>query len=269
MRQPVIAGNWKMYKTSQEGMALVEALLAKAPAFVGVEVVVCPPFTALAGVGWKLKGGTAIALGAQNCHWESQGAFTGEIAPPMLKELGCAYVILGHSERRQYFGETDANIQKKALACLAIGLKPIVCVGETLAQRQANDTWPVIERQLRDSLAGFTAPQIEQTVIAYEPVWAIGTGQNATPAQAQDVHAQIRAWLGKTFGQAAAERVRIQYGGSVKPENALTLMQQPDIDGGLIGGASLQVDSFLAIIQAAAQAKPTTQGKGATCCSSR
>ena len=263
MRRPIIAGNWKMFKTASEGVALVESLLGRVKEFGDVEVAVCPPFTALCEVGKRLRG-TAIALGAQNCHWESQGAFTGEVAPPMLQDLGCAYVILGHSERRQHFGETDERIQRKALACLAQGLRPIICIGETLAQREANRTLQVIEQQLRDCVGGFTKAHAAQAVIAYEPVWAIGTGQNATPAQAQEVHAFIRARLTQSFDAATAAQIRIQYGGSVKPENALELMQQPDIDGGLIGGASLQTDSFLKIIDATRHAN---QRKSAPCSS--
>ena len=261
MRRPIVAGNWKMFKTVLEGEALVDGVLGRAKEFGDVEVVVCPPFTALQAAGRRLRG-TAVALGAQNCHWESQGAFTGEVAPPMLKDVGCTYVILGHSERRQYFGETDERIQRKAHACLTLGLRPIICVGETLAQRDANQTLPVIEHQLRDCFKSVTAAQAGDTVVAYEPVWAIGTGKNATPAQAQEVHAFIRAWLARSFDAATAARLRIQYGGSVKPENALELMQQPDIDGGLIGGASLQAEAFLAIIAAARDAN---QRKRATC----
>ncbi len=263
MRKPLIAGNWKMFKTVPEGETFVDGLLGRAHEFGDVEVVVCPPFTALHAAGRRLHG-TAIALGAQHCHWELQGAFTGEVAVPMLKDVGCAYVILGHSERRQYFGETDERIRHKALACLGLGLRPIICIGETLAQRDASQTLQVIERQLRECFQGFTKAQAGQTVIAYEPVWAIGTGKNATPAQAQEVHAFIRAWLTRSFDAAIAAQLRIQYGGSVKPENALEIMRQPDIDGGLIGGASLQVDSFLKIIVATKQAK---QGAHTTCSS--
>ena len=261
MRKPIIAGNWKMYKTIPEAIALVDALAGRAGEFGDVEVVICPPFTALEQAAKRLRG-TPMALGAQDCHWETQGAFTGEVAPGMLTDAGCAYVILGHSERRQYFGETDERINQKALACLAQRLRPIICVGETLGQRQANETLHVIERQLRECLKGLTAAQLAQSVIAYEPVWAIGTGQNATPAQAQNVHTFIRDWLAQQHGAATAAQVRIQYGGSVKPENALELMRQTDIDGGLIGGASLQAEAFVRIIAAA---KEAMSSKGAAC----
>ena len=256
----LMAGNWKMHKTIPEGLALVEALIARAGEFGDVEAAVCPPFTALSEIGKRVRG-TAIALGAQDCHWETHGACTGEVAAGMLKDVGCTYVILGHSERRQHFGETDERIQQKAIACLGIGLRPIICVGETLAQRQADHTLQVVGQQLRDCLNGLAAAQMHQPVIAYEPVWAIGTGHNATPAQAQAVHAFIRAQLTQRFGDAIANQVRIQYGGSVKPDNARELMQQPDIDGGLIGGASLQAEAFVQIILAAKQAKDTP------CCS--
>lgn len=249
MRKPIIAGNWKMYKTPTEAAALVRELIplvkdAKA------EVVVAPPFTALDRVAGLIKS-TNIALGAQNVYWEKEGAFTAEIAPGMLVDLDVAYAIVGHSERRQYFGETDATVNKRALAALAAGLKPIVCVGETLAQRESGETAKVVEAQVRGGLASFTADQMNSSVIAYEPVWAIGTGKVASTEQAQEVHAIIRRLLGSMFGAEVAAGVRIQYGGSVKPDNAATLLSQPDIDGALVGGAALKADSFAAIVNAA------------------
>lgn len=243
-RKPIIAGNWKMYKTGAEATALVKALQAEI-AGSAAEVVVCPPYTALAALA-----GSGLQLGAQNVHWEKEGAFTGEISAVMLKEHGVRYVIVGHSERRQYFGETDAGVNKRAKAALANGLRPIVCVGELLADREAGKTETVVAGQVRGSLAGFSKDDILQTVIAYEPVWAIGTGKTASPAQAQEVHALIRRLLKELFGDAA-EKVRIQYGGSVKPDNAKELLGQPDIDGALVGGASLKAADFAAIVKAA------------------
>jgi len=249
MRRPIIAGNWKMYKTATEAATLVRELipLVKDAA---AEVVVAPPFTALDRVAGLIKG-TNIALGSQNVYWEKEGAFTAEVAPGMLVDLGVTYAIVGHSERRQYFGETDATVNKRALAALAAGLKPIVCVGETLAQRESGETAKVVEDQVRGSLADFTADQMNSSVIAYEPVWAIGTGKVASTEQAQEVHAIIRGLLGSMFGAEVAAGVRIQYGGSVKPDNAATLLSQPDIDGALVGGAALKADSFAAIVNAA------------------
>jgi len=213
-----------------------------------VEVVVCPPFTALAPVAEALKG-SSIALGAQNMHWEKQGAYTGEISPLMLREIGCKYVILGHSERRQYFGETDDSVNKKVKAALAHGLIPIICVGETLDQRAAGLTEQVVATQTTGALEGLTPGQVAGLVIAYEPVWAIGTGKTASEEDAQQVNRCIRTVIADQYGAAAAEAVRIQYGGSVKPGNARALMAQPDIDGALVGGASLQVDDFIGIIE--------------------
>ncbi|MCX7012150.1 MAG: triose-phosphate isomerase [Candidatus Sumerlaeota bacterium] len=249
MRIAFIAGNWKLNKTRPEARALVEALkplVANAKA----EVAVCPPFTALETVGALLTGSN-IRLGAQNCCHEPSGAFTGEVSPPMLKDLGCDYCIVGHSERRQYFGETDEGVNKKAKALLAAGIKPILCVGETLAQREANETEKVVERQVCGAYAGLSAADALQTVVAYEPVWAIGTGRNATPQQAQDAHKFIRGLLAKLYDQATAGAVRIQYGGSMKPSNAAELLSQPDVDGGLIGGASLKAEDFAGIVNAA------------------
>ena len=249
MRSRLIAGNWKMNMTAAQGAALAGAIQQGLTLRPGVAVAVCPPFTALDAVGKALRG-SSIALGAQNMHAQASGAFTGEVSAPMLLELGCTCVILGHSERRTLFGETDRIVNEKVRAALAAGLKPIVCVGETLEQRQAGQTAAVIATQVKGSLDG-VGGVIEKLVIAYEPVWAIGTGLTATPAQAQEVHAQIRALLTGMGGAEAAQRVTIQYGGSMKPDNARDLLAQPDIDGGLIGGAALKADAFRAIIQAA------------------
>jgi len=250
MRKPIVAGNWKMNKTAAEAQALVAALRPELAGLDGVEVVLCPPFTALAAVGAAIQG-TAIELGAQNMHAAPAGAYTGEVAANMLLELGCRYVILGHSERRTYFHETDELVNRKTRAALAAGLQPIVCVGETLAEREAGRTEAVVTAQVHGSLAGLGADAWPRTVIAYEPVWAIGTGRTATAAQAQEVHALIRRLLADLAGGRVAAAVRIQYGGSVKPSNARELMSQPDIDGGLIGGASLEARSFLDIVRGA------------------
>ncbi len=249
-RKPVIAGNWKMYKTAAEAAVLVNELKREVASVKTVEIVVCPPFTALAAVSPLLQNST-IQLGAQNVHWEKEGAFTGEIAAPMLKELSVRYAIVGHSERRQYFGETNDGVNKRAKAALAHGIHPIVCVGETLAQREAGQMESVVRDHVTGGLAGFTKDDMLDTVIAYEPVWAIGTGRNATPAQAQEVHAFIRELLKKMFDAATADKVRIQYGGSVKPANAKELLGQPDVDGALVGGASLKAVDFAAIVKAA------------------
>ncbi|MEI6082925.1 MAG: triose-phosphate isomerase [Verrucomicrobiota bacterium] len=249
-RKPIIAGNWKMYKTSAEGVALVNALKAEVAGITKAEIVVCPTAISLPAINAAIAGSN-IQLGSQNVHWEKEGAFTGEIAPAMLKEHGVRYAIVGHSERRQFFGETDAGVNKRAKAALANGLHPIVCVGEMLADREAGQTEAVVAGQVRGSLAGFSKDDILATVIAYEPVWAIGTGKTASPAQAQEVHALIRQLLKELFGDAA-EKVRIQYGGSVKPDNAKELLSQPDIDGALVGGAALKAADFSAIVKAAA-----------------
>ena len=248
-RKPIIAGNWKMYKTSADAVALVNALKKEVAGITQSQIIVCPPFTALAAVAGALAGSN-IQLGAQNVHWEKEGAFTGEIAPAMLKDLCVRYAVVGHSERRQFFGETDAGVNKRAKAALANGLRPIVCVGEMLADREAGKTEAVVTGQVRGSLAGFDKQQILETVIAYEPVWAIGTGKTASPAQSQEVHALIRRLLGELFGADVASKVRIQYGGSVKPDNAKELLGQPDIDGALVGGASLKAGDFAAIVKA-------------------
>ncbi|MCC6758306.1 MAG: triose-phosphate isomerase [Candidatus Omnitrophica bacterium] len=248
MRKIIIAGNWKMFKTSFEAVELVNELKRTLSDVSEVDVVVCPPFTALAEVQDVLLE-TNIGVGAQNMYWEDSGAFTGEVSAPMIKAIGVQYVIIGHSERRQFFGETDATINKKIKAALKHQLTPIVCIGEVLAEREGGKTFDVIKTQLDGSLVNLTAAEIENIVLAYEPVWAIGTGKTASPAQAQEVHKFIREWLTKKFDAAIANKVRIQYGGSVKPENTAELMGQPDIDGALVGGASLKSDSFTAIVK--------------------
>ena len=247
MRTPILAGNWKMYKTVGEAVDLVKALLEGLGDTQGREVVVCPPFTALYAVR-PLLVGTVVGLGAQNLYHEPQGAYTGEVAPGMLADVGCSHVILGHSERRQYFGETDAGVNKKIGAALGAGLRPIVCVGELKAERDAGRAEVVVGTQVAGCLAGLSAEQMGQIVIAYEPVWAIGTGDTATPADAQAMHAFIRGRVREQFGAAVADAVRIQYGGSVKPDNVDDLMAQPDIDGALVGGAALKAESFLRIV---------------------
>ncbi|RKH64550.1 triose-phosphate isomerase [Corallococcus llansteffanensis] len=250
-RRKIIAGNWKMNKAVPEALALVRELRGAVAALGDkVEVVIAPPFVSLQPVHIALEG-APIQLAAQNCHWEASGAFTGEISAPMLVELGCAYVIVGHSERRQFFGETDATVNKRAKAVKAAGMTPIVCVGETLAEREANQTLAVVERQVRGALEGFTGADVATFVMAYEPVWAIGTGRTATTAQAQEVHAAIRGLLTRLYDEGTAGRVRIQYGGSVKPDNAAELLGQPDVDGALVGGASLKAADFVAIVKAA------------------
>ncbi|UYZ15468.1 MULTISPECIES: triose-phosphate isomerase [Brevibacillus] len=250
MRTPIIAGNWKMHKTIAEAVRFVQEAKAGSAA-AGVEQVICAPFTALAALAEALKG-TPIALGAQNVHFEEQGAFTGEISPLMLKEIGVRYVIIGHSERRQYFNETDETVNKKVLAALKHGLKPIVCVGESLEQREAGETAAVVRRQTEAALAGVDAAQMADVVIAYEPIWAIGTGKSSTAEDANETIAIIRGAIAERFGQAAAQTVRIQYGGSVKPENIDSFMAQPDIDGALVGGASLTAESYLQLVAGAA-----------------
>ena len=250
-RRKIIAGNWKMNKAVPEALALVRELRGAVAALGDkVEVVIAPPFVALQPVHVALEG-APLQLAAQNCHWEASGAFTGEISAPMLVELGCAYVIVGHSERRQFFGETDATVNKRAKAVKAAGMTPIVCVGETLAEREANQTLAVVERQVRGALEGFSGADVATFVMAYEPVWAIGTGRTATTAQAQEVHAAIRGLLSRLYDEGTAGRVRIQYGGSVKPDNAAELLGQPDVDGALVGGASLKAADFVAIVKAA------------------
>ena len=247
-RKLVIAGNWKMNKTAAEALDLVQGLKRELAAVKEVDVIVCPPFTALEAVSKEILDSN-IRLGAQNMSEHNGGAYTGEIAAAMLKEFSVRYVILGHSERRQFQRENDALISRKALAAHAASLKPIVCVGETLEERESGRTDKVVGTQLEGSLAGLTKEQMQETIVAYEPVWAIGTGRNATPEQAQQVHAFIRQTLTSLFDESVSKRVRVQYGGSVKAANARELMSQPDVDGALVGGASLEVRSFSDIIK--------------------
>ena len=248
MRKPIIAGNWKMNKTVGEARELVAALRDKVADVTDVEIVVGPTFTALSAVAEVIRGSN-IKLAAQDIYWETEGAFTGEISPLMLKDVGCQYVIIGHSERRAYFSETNETVNKKVKAAHAHSLKPIVCVGERLEERESGVTKDVVKDHVVNGLADLTEEQMLNTVIAYEPVWAIGTGKTATPEQAQEVHRFIRELLADIYSSATAEAVRIQYGGSVKPNNVAQLMAQPDIDGGLIGGASLDADSFTQIVK--------------------
>jgi triosephosphate isomerase (TIM) len=254
VRNFLIAGNWKMNLLRDSSVALVHQLNDQLPWASQVVVAVCPPSVYLHDVGAAIRG-TTIRLGAQNVYHQPEGAFTGETSCAMLKDLGCAYVILGHSERRAIFGETDATVNEKLKATLKAGLTPIVCVGETLEQREANQTQSIVRGQCTGSLAGLNADEMKKTVIAYEPVWAIGTGKTATPDQAEEVHSDIRKHLASMFGDDVASQVVIQYGGSVKADNAKELLSQPNIDGALVGGASLKADSFLAIVGAAAQIK--------------
>lgn len=247
MRKPVIAGNWKLFKTTGEAVAMVNELKTLVAANNEVEIVVAPVFTSLSRVGDAMAG-TNINMAAQDCYWEEEGAFTGEVAPKLLKDVGCSHVIIGHSERRQYFGETDVTVNKKTMAAIAAGLVAIVCVGETLAERESERTFTIIEAQVKGGLEGLSQEMLKQTVIAYEPVWAIGTGKTASDAQAQEVHDFIRQLVGRLFGQKVAADMRILYGGSVKPDNVKGLMAQPDIDGALVGGASLKAGTFAAII---------------------
>ena len=246
MRKPVIAGNWKLFKSIAESVELVDELKPLVAKAQNVEIVVAPVFTALSRVSDAVSGSN-INLAAQDCYWEEEGAFTGEVAPKLLKDAGCSHVIIGHSERRQCFGETDATVNKKVKASLLSGLTPIVCVGETLEERELGRTFSVIETQIQNSLAGISAEEISLLIIAYEPVWAIGTGKTASAEQAQEVHYFIRSLISRLFNQTASEDVRILYGGSVKPDNVKGLMAQADIDGALVGGASLNSDSFASI----------------------
>ena len=250
MRTMIIAGNWKMYKNVQETTDLLSQLKAAVPQLrPDVISIVCPPFTSLQAAAAALKG-SAFKLGAQNMSQHDEGAFTGEIAGTMLKAVGCEYVILGHSERRQYFGETNELVNQKARKALSLGLKPIVCVGETLQEREAGITGQVVTTQIKGSLLGIGPHDMVSVIIAYEPVWAIGTGRVATPQQAQEVHQVIRKQIAQLYDWALAEKIVIQYGGSVKPDNAAEILTQNDVDGALVGGACLKADSFAAIIRA-------------------
>ena len=250
MRRSYIAGNWKMNKTVDESVALAKELAGCLGSFDAADVGVAPTALALAPVAGALAG-SAIRLGAQNCHWEASGAFTGELAPAMLLAAGCRFVIVGHSERRQYFGETNETANRKVRAALEAGLEVILCVGETLAEREKGVTERIVRSHVTGALEGLDADAMARVTIAYEPVWAIGTGRTATPDQAQAVHAFVRGLLLEGFSAAVADATRIQYGGSVKPENAAVLLSQPDIDGALVGGASLKADAFEAIVRAA------------------
>ena len=254
MRKIFIAGNWKMNLLKSSATALVQQLMDSLKGISNVDIAVCPPSLYLGDLAGALRG-SSIGLGAQNVYSKPDGAYTGELSCSMLHDVGCQYVILGHSERRAIFGESDALVNEKLKAVLAAGLTPIVCIGETLEEREAGRTTDVVRGQCRGSLAGITEEQMKKTVLAYEPVWAIGTGKTATPAQAEEVHADIRALLSTLFSPSTAEHVIIQYGGSVKADNALELLGQPNIDGALVGGASLKSDSFTAIVQAAAAIK--------------
>jgi len=249
MRKKIVAGNWKMNLTLQEGLTLVEALKSSISDIQKSDVVVCPPFPFLAPVADALKG-TRIALGAQNMYFEEKGAFTGEVSAKMLLSTGTQYVILGHSERRKYFGETNEIVNRKVKKAIVSKLTPIMCVGETLEQREKGETESIITSQVIEGLFELLAADVKKMIIAYEPIWAIGTGRTASPEQAVDVHQLIRSIVAKKFGAETAEQVRIQYGGSVKPDNAESLLGQSDIDGALVGGASLKADSFEAIVRA-------------------
>ncbi|MCR4419150.1 MAG: triose-phosphate isomerase [Clostridia bacterium] len=248
MRTPLIAANWKMHKTIPEAEALARELLPLVADVEDREVVLCPPFPALAAVAAACRG-SRVAVGAQDLHWEAQGAYTGAVSAPMLLAAGCRYVIVGHSERRRYFGEDDATVNKKLAAAFQAGLKPILCLGETLAQRELGLTEALCEIQLRQALAGVEAGRIENLVVAYEPVWAIGTGRTPVPEEAQAVVAFLRRALAGMYGPEPAGRVRLLYGGSVTPENIGSFMAQPDIDGALVGGASLKAETFAAIVK--------------------
>ena len=250
MRKKFVAGNWKMFTTGFTARKLAVDVLRGLSNEDRVTVALCPPTPYLVIINEVLEG-RSVLLGAQNCYCEKEGAFTGEVSPAMLVDVGCRYVILGHSERRHKLGESDAFINRKVKAALAAGLEVILCLGETLEERQANRTEAVLDSQLSGSLAGLDAEALRQVVLAYEPVWAIGTGRNATPEQAQQAHAFVRGRIRERFGEEAASALLIQYGGSVKPDNAASLFHQPDVDGGLTGGASLNADSFLAIVRAA------------------
>ncbi len=247
MRTPFIAGNWKMYKTVGDAVKYVKEFRGLVKDLEGVEIVVAPPFTAIHAAAEAARNSN-IGIAAQDMFWEREGAFTGEVSAPMLREAGAQYVIIGHSERRTLFGETDATVNRKVAAAYATGLTPIACIGETLDQRERNETFEVLDRQIKQGLDGLTSEQIGQLVIAYEPVWAIGTGRNATPAQAADAHGHIRKRLRQWFSPDAAELCHVIYGGSVKPDNIRELISQPDVDGALVGGASLDVRGFFEIV---------------------
>lgn len=247
MRMPLIAANWKMFKSVAEAVVYAKELRGMVRDIADVEIVLAPPFTALHSVAEATRN-TSIGTAGQDVHWEKEGAFTGEVSAAMLKEAGAEYVIIGHSERRRLFGETDGTVNRKTMAALAAGLKPIVCIGETLEERESNRTLNVLDRQIAGGLEGLTGEQVASLVIAYEPVWAIGTGRNATSVQAQEAHAHIRGRLGQLFGADAARQTQVIYGGSVKPDNISEIIAQPDVDGALVGGASLDVHAFFEIV---------------------
>ena len=249
MPRPLVVGNWKMYKTVAEARDLAAAVRDGVREFKNIDVAMAPPFTALAAVGEILKG-TSVGLAAQTMHEAAKGAFTGEISPAMLKDVGCTHVILGHSERRHIFGETDPNVMKKARAALDHGLIPILCVGETLQERETSRTFDVVERQAEHALRHVTPEEASRSVLAYEPVWAIGTGKTASPGQAQEVHTFLRKLVARSHGEGVARAIRILYGGSVKPDNAGSLIAETDVDGALVGGACLEAPSFLGIVTA-------------------
>jgi len=247
MRTPLIAGNWKMFKTVHEAVVFVKELRPLVKDVADVEIVVGPPFTAIHAVAEAARNSN-VGVAAQDMHWEREGAFTGEVSAAMIAEAGAEYVIIGHSERRRLFGETDAIVNRKTAAAIIAGLTPIVCVGETLEERERNETLAILDRQIKDGLDKVTGEQLAELVIAYEPVWAIGTGKNATAAQAGEAHAHIRTRLRQWFGAEAADQCRILYGGSVKPDNIRQLIAEPDVDGALVGGASLDLKSFSEIV---------------------
>lgn len=251
--KPFIAGNWKMYKTGPEAVALAHTITTSLPAPIEVEVVVIPTYTSLQSVYTQIEDST-VKLGAQNMYWEEQGAFTGEISGPMLKAVGCDYVVIGHSERRQYFGETNTTVNKKVKSALAQGLIPIMCLGESLEEREQEQTVTKVKSQLAEGLAGVSEDDMPRLVLAYEPIWAIGTGLTATPEQAQEVHAFIRAWLTETYGNGISSCAIILYGGSVKPANTFSLLKEQDINGALVGGAALKSESFIEIVKEAIKA---------------
>ncbi len=247
-RKPLIAGNWKMFKTGEEAVETAASLVQLVKDADHTEVMIAPPFTALAQVYSAVKG-THVALGAQNLHWEAEGAFTGEISPGMLQAAGCSHVIIGHSERRQFFGETDPSVNRKIKAAVAAGLIPVLCVGESESERDDNKTFSVLDKQIKIGLENLLSEDVANLVIAYEPIWAIGTGKTATKEQAQEVHRHLRGWIEKTYSAALAESIRILYGGSVKPDNVTALMAMPDVDGALVGGASLDAETFSKIVK--------------------
>lgn len=249
-RRPLVAANWKMYKTASEVEAFLKTFVPSLPSALQTDVVICPPYPFLGLTAQHLKGSQA-KLGAQNMNENAEGAYTGEVSTAMLSSVGCEYVILGHSERRQYYGETNATVNKKLIAALKAGLLPIVCVGESLAEREAGKTLAVVSSQVKEALINVPSADTKKIILAYEPIWAIGTGRTATPAQAQEVHLSIRDVLKDQYGSLTSLSVRILYGGSVKPENMAELMACEDIDGGLVGGASLKPDSFLSLVQSA------------------